>query len=211
MNGLNQYDWAAAADLYSDENLAISPASLELALLMTRTGAIGETSDEMKAALSMTDLSDEEILSACRRLMWRANTNGMEAANSLWMQKDSAFADSFISTSAESFMADAFGVDFFADAAGATDAINAWASDKTHSKIPEMNPEPLPADTRFVLINALYFLGDWEIPFKGSDDKADSPYSMAFILPAEGTEITAVMDELSEMGRRFAPRNGCFL
>ena len=243
VNGLNQYGWAAAADLYSDENLAISPASLELALLMTRTGAIGETSDEMKAALSMTDLTDEEILSACRQLMWRANTNGMEAANSLWMQKDYAFADSFISTSAESFMADAFGVDFFAAAAGATDAINAWASDKTHGKIPEMNPEPLPADTRLVLINALYFLGDWEtpftaensydqvfhgtkedtsaafmhdthnmlygetgtyqiisMPFKGSDDNADSPYSMAFILPAEGTEITAVMDELSEKG-----------
>jgi serpin B len=197
----------------------------------------------MKDALSMTDLSDEEILDACRQLMWRANTNGMEAANSLWMQKDYAFADSFIRACAESFMADAFAVDFLTDAAGATDAVNAWASDKTHGKIPEMNPEPLPTDTRLVLINALYFLGKWEIPFtsensydqvfhgskedadaefmhdthnmlygetdtyqmismpfKGSDDKADSPYSMAFILPAQGQDITGIMDELSEKG-----------
>jgi len=243
VSGMNQYGWTVASDLYNGENLAISPASLELAILMTRTGATGATADEMKKALSMSALSDEDILSSCKQLMWRANTNSMEAANSIWMQKDYSFSDAFIKSCTDNFMTDAFAVDFLNDAAGATDSINKWASDKTHGKIPEMNPAPLSADTRLVLINALYFLGDWEIPFtaensydqvfhgtkedasvkfmhdnrnmlytetpsyqmislpfKGAAETTDSPYSMAFILPSEGQDVTSVMKDLAANG-----------
>ena len=169
VSGMNQYGWTAASRLYNGKNLAISPASLELAILMTRAGAVGATADEMKTALSMSALSDEEILSSCKQLMWRLNTSGMEAANSIWMQSDYSFSDSFIKSCTGSFMADAFSVNFLTDPVGTTNLINKWASDKTNGKIPQMNPEPLPSDTRLVLINALYFLGDWTIPFKAED------------------------------------------
>ena len=237
---MNKYGLQVTSTLYDGQNIAVSPASLELAILMARTGAIGATSEEMKTALSMSGLSDDEILAACQQLMWRTNTNGMESANSLWMQKDYSFSSDFISTCNSKFMADAFAVNFMTDAKGATDAINTWASDKTHGKIEKMNATPLPSDTRLVLINALYFLGDWEnpfkaensynqtfhgtsndsdvsfmhdtntmlyaetsayqmisMPFKGAQGDADSPYSMAFILPKEGTDLTAVMDDLA--------------
>lgn len=244
VSGINQYGWTAAAKLYDGKNLALSPASLELALLMTRAGAVGETADEMKSALFMTGLSDEEILKAAKQLMWRANTNGMEAANSIWMQKDYGFSEDYIRTLNDSFMSDAFAVDFLNDAKSATDDINSWASDKTHGKIPEMNPAPLPADTKLVLVNALYFLGDWQnpfeandsykenfktadgdvetmfmhksdsdmlysetadyqiisMPFKGAEGEADSPYSMAFILPSEGSDINALMNTIAQSG-----------
>lgn len=250
VSGMNQYGWKVAANLYDGKNLAISPASLELAILMARAGASGTTAEEMKTALSMSSLSDEELLKACQQLMWRTNANGMEAANSLWMQKDYSFSEDYINTCMKNFMADAFAVDFLSNAAGATDAINQWASDKTHGKIPEMNPSPLSADTRLVLINALYFLGDWEnpfkaedtykqtfrgsqedadvsfmhssgdmlyaetpayqmvsIPFKGAEGEADSPYSMAFILPAEGQDMTAIMEDLAANGFSAAAKN----
>ena len=250
VSGMNKYGWNTASNLYDGKNLAISPASLELAILMARTGAVGATADEMKTALSMSSLSDEEILSACRQLMWRTNTNGMEAANSLWMQKDYSFSQDFITSCLKNFMADAFAVNFLTDAAGATDSINKWASDKTHGKISEMNPSPLPADTRLVLINALYFLGEWEnpftaensydqtfhgtekdadvsfmhskenmlysetpsyqmisMPFKGAEGEKDSPYSMAFILPAQGQDIKAMMNDLAVNGFTAAAAN----
>ena len=166
------------------------------------------------------------------------------------MQKDYSFSEDYINTCMKNFMADAFAVDFLNNAAGATDAINQWASDKTHGKIPEMNPSPLSSDTRLVLINALYFLGDWEnpfkaedtykqtfrgsqedadvsfmhsnddllyaetpayqmisIPFKGAEGKADSPYSMAFILPAEGQDMTAIMEDLAANGFSAAAKD----
>ena len=247
VSGINQYGWTAAAKLYSGKNLALSPASLELALLTTRAGAVGETADEMKSALFMTGLSDDEILKASKQLMWRANTNGMEAANSIWMEKDYGFSADYIRALNDSFMSDAFAVDFINDAKKATDDINSWASDKTHGKIPEMNPAPLPADTKLVLVNALYFLGDWQnpfeandsykenfktadgdvetmfmhkaeadmlysetagyqmisMPFKGAEGESDSPYSMAFILPAEGSDINELMNTIAEDG--FSP------
>ena len=247
VSGINQYGWTAAAKLYSGKNLALSPASLELALLMTRAGAINGTADEMKNALFMTGLSDDEILKASKQLMWRANTNGMEAANSIWMEKDYGFSADYIRALNDSFMSDAFAVDFINDAKKATDDINSWASDKTHGKIPEMNPAPLPADTKLVLVNALYFLGDWQnpfeandsykenfktadgdvetmfmhkaeadmlysetagyqmisMPFKGAEGESDSPYSMAFILPAEGSDINELMNTIAEDG--FSP------
>ena len=243
VTGINHYGWTAASLLYDGGNLAISPASLELAILMTRTGALGATAEEMKTALSMSALSDEEILSSCKQLMWRANTNGMTASNSIWMQNSYTFKEPFIKSCTDNFMSDAFLVDFQNDAAGATNSINKWSSDKTNGKIPEMNPEPLDPYTRLVLVNALYYLGDWEIPFEagktydqvfhgsqkdttipfmhdkremlysetpsyqmislpftGVTAKSDSPYSMAFILPAEGQDITSVMKDLASNG-----------
>lgn len=244
VGGINQYGWTAAAKLYDGKNLALSPASLELALLMTRAGAIGSTADEMKSALFLSDMSDDDILKASKQLMWRANTNGMEAANSVWMQKDYGFSEDYIRTLNDAFMSDAFSVDFLKDAKSATDAINSWASDKTHGKIPEMNPSPLPTDTKMVLVNALYFLGHWQdpfeaadsykqnfktaggdvetmfmhkseanmlysetkdyqmisMPFKGAEGDADSPYSMAFILPAEGSDLNDLMNTIAKDG-----------
>ena len=243
VSGTNQFGWTAVSKLFTQDNIAISPASLELAILMTRSGADGATADEIRDALSLSGMTDDQILAACQQLMWRTNTNGMEDANSIWMQKDYMFSDRFVQTCTDTFMADANVVDFQRASKDATDQINQWASDKTHGKIAKMNPSPLPDDTRMVLVNALYFLGDWEtpfiaqntsdqtfhgtksdadvpfmhdqrsmlysktsayqmisLPFKGAKGEADSPFSMAFILPAEGQDITAVMNSLAVDG-----------
>ena len=243
VSGMNQYGLTAASQLYDGGNLAVSPASLELAILMTRTGAVGATAAEMKTALSMSSLSDEDILAACKQLMWRMNSNGLVAANSIWMQKEYPFSDTFINSCTTNFFSDAYIVDFITDSRGATDSINNWASKITNGKIPDVNPEPLDPYTRLVLVNALYFLGDWKtpftaehnydqtfhgtqkdttvtfmhdkremlyaetpsyqmvsLPFTGAADKAESPYSMAFILPAEGHDVTALMNDLASTG-----------
>mgnify|MGYP000921219189 FL=1 len=139
---------------------------------MTRAGAIDNTAAEMAAALGMSGLSDDEILSACSQLMWRANTDGMEAANSIWMKQGYGFNPDYVDICTGDFMADAAEVDF-ADTK-TTDRINEWASDKTHGRIDKMNEQPLPADTVMVLVNALYFLGEWVQPFKANDTWQES-------------------------------------
>ena len=164
-SGLNRYGFDVLLDLYNGENIAVSPASLELALLMTAMGASGKTKDEMIDVLRMTGLSDEEIRSSVAQLMWRTNNNGMEAAYSLWMQKDYGFGKPFLDICTGDFMADLYNVDYKTDYEGARDAINAWANDKTHGKIPEIISDEVTYDTRLVLVNALYFLGEWETSF----------------------------------------------
>ena len=165
-SGVNTFGFNAASLLYDpDSNLALSPASIELALLMTRSGAAGDTAQEISAALCQNGQDDEAILDACRSLMWRANTGGMEAANSIWLSDAHTFSDGFIDTCLNDFMADAMPLVI----PGATDEINAWISEKTHGKIDKLLEEELPDITQIVLCNALYYLGEWAQPFESND------------------------------------------
>lgn len=175
-SGLNRYGLSVLLDLYDGENISVSPASLELALLMTATGATGKTRDEMLSSLQMTGIPEEDILSSVAQLMWRANNNSMEAANSLWLQDGYGFARKYLDICGGDFMADLFTVDYTADAAGATERINEWAEDKTHGKIEKILDEDLDESTRLVLVNALYFLGDWVTPFEANNTWDDTFY-----------------------------------
>ncbi len=175
VNAVNGFGFKAASLLYDTENnFAFSPSSIELALCMTRAGAAGDTAAAMATTLGLTDLSDEAIIDACRSLMWRANTGGMEAANAIWLSKEYTFSDDFVNTCTEEFMADAFPLVI----PGAKDAVNGWAKEKTHGRISDIISEELPDETRIVLANALYYLGDWERPFDANntwDDVFTSP------------------------------------
>jgi serpin B len=166
VSGINSFGFKSAGLLYNtDENLALSPVSLELALAMTRTGASGVTAEEMAAALGLEGIADEDIVSACRSLMWRSNTGGMEAANSLWLAEGEHFSEEFLRGCADDFMSDAFPLVI----PGAMDDINAWADEKTHGRINDIIKKELSPDIALVLCNALYYLGDWEQPFEAND------------------------------------------
>ncbi|MGI5848964.1 MAG: serpin family protein [Christensenellales bacterium] len=165
VEGINAFGFDTVRTLYDTQNnLAFSPISVELALAMTRTGALGNTAQEIAQALHIDKLTDDQIIDACRSLMWRANTGGMEAANAIWLSNEYTFSDNFIGTCTNDFMADAMPLKI----PGAMDAINAWANEKTHGKIKSILEQELDPMTRIVLCNALYFLGDWEIPFKSN-------------------------------------------
>ena len=57
-------------------------------------------------------------------------------------------------------------VDFERDAEAARTAINQWVEKKTKQKIRNLIPPgSLPALTRLVLVNAVYFKGSWTLPF----------------------------------------------
>ena len=184
VSGINTFGFNAADILYTtDKNLALSPVSITLALLMTRTGAAGDTVQEMADALGQSGLRDDDILNACRSLMWRANTGGMEAANSIWLNDAYQFSDGFVDTCLNDFMADAMPLKI----PGATDNINAWISDNTQGKIEKLLEQELPAQTDIVLCNALYYLGEWVLPFEHNDT-----YDEEFITP-DGSVTTTFM------------------
>ncbi len=231
---VNGFGFNTAKALYqTDKNLALSPAGMELALCMTYTGAAGDTAAEMAQVLGISGLKDSDITSACRALMWRVNTGGMEAANAIWLSDKYTFSDAFVNTCANDFFADAYPLII----PGAKDAINKWAEDKTHGRVKDIVTEELPIESRIVLANALYYLGDWALPFeandtydeefaapsgsvktafmhsdrsvpyyknddfsmitlnfKGSDD--EGKYAMAFLLPAEGSDVKSLLQKL---------------
>jgi len=182
VSGMSSFGFSAASRLYKeDDNLALSPISITLALCMARAGAQGETKDEMTAALGLSGLSDEQITAACKSLMWRANTGGMEAANALWLLRGYEYKEGYIQTCTDDYMADLKPLAI----PGAMEAVNEWAKEKTHGRIRRILSEELPRDTRLMITNALYYLGDWEKPFyeSGTYDREFHAPSGALTVP----------------------------
>jgi len=181
VSGMGSFGLSAASRLYKeDENLALSPVSITLALCMARAGAQGETKEEMTRALGLSGLTDEQITASCKALMWRANTGGMEAANALWLLSDYEYKEDYIKTCTEEYMADLKPLAI----PGAMKDVNAWAREKTHGKIDSILSEEPSPDTRMIITNALYYLGDWELPFEANDT-----YDQEFFAPSAAVTV----------------------
>ncbi|MBE3069917.1 MAG: serpin family protein [Planctomycetes bacterium] len=170
---------AFACDLYGrlagePGNLFLSPYSVSSALAMTWAGARGETAAEMAAALELPpgwQTAPDEAHAAFDAFSGRLNAEGkpyaMAVANSLWGQKGYEFVPEFLGLLARHYGAGLEQVDFAKDTEGARKTINAWVEKKTKDRIKDLIPPgTLQALTRLVLVNAIYFKGTWESPFK---------------------------------------------
>jgi serpin B len=67
---------------------------------------------------------------------------------------------------------------------GAMKDVNAWAREKTHGKIDSILSEEPSPDTRMIITNALYYLGDWELSFVANDT-----YDQEFFTPSAAATV----------------------
>jgi serpin B len=196
MQGATNFDVAAKATnelgvalhrqlATGDENLCISPYSIESALAMTFAGADGETRTEMARVLhlindgtvpaSFTALqhSLEEMSAKTAALVKESKKFGgpsepitLNIANRLFAQKDYAFRPAYLSLVKQNFGGAFEPIDFVADPAAATQRINKWVGDQTHDRIRDLIPGgALDKTTRLVLANALYLKAPWASEF----------------------------------------------
>jgi len=182
---------AFALDLYAQVrgqsgNLFFSPYSISAALAMTYAGAQGQTETEMAEALHF-GLPQSQLHAAFNHLDLelesRAETEPDEdtqpfrlnIANSIWGQQDYHFETPFLDTLAVNYGAGLRLLDFIADPEGAREAINAWVSQQTEERIPELLAEgTIQPDIRLVLTNAIYFTAAWASPFEPENTQAGS-------------------------------------
>jgi len=146
------------------ENILISPLSIETAMYMAANGAEDETLAEIRNALEFGDFYPsginaqfEKIISAIEQdASEETFLNSSQAAfyNPELFEMD----DNFKSSLEDFYQADVFDDQFNIE------AINGWANEKTNGRIPKVL-EKIEADEFMFLLNALYFLGDWEYPF----------------------------------------------
>jgi serpin B len=207
-----------STDLYAilertEGNLVFSPYSAAVALAMTRNGAAGETLDQMSAVLHANQAGDLDAgLNAIDQALatrpgeykWADETVKLElaTANQLWGQRDYPFHDAFLDKLAASYGAGIRLVDYIKATEDARKAINAWVSDQTRERIPELIPEGvLDSDTRLVLTNAIYLNAPWMHRFN-KDATAPGPFTRL-----EGSTVEARLMRLSEE-LRFAKGSG---
>ncbi|MEW5702827.1 MAG: serpin family protein [Candidatus Zixiibacteriota bacterium] len=155
------------------ENVFISSASVALALTMTYNGASGETQTAMADALELSGMPRDEINAANADLLsLLADPDPdvrLAVANSLWARKGIDFDAGFLARNQEFFAAEIRALDFTNPSAA--DTINAWVSEKTRERIPEIVSPPISRATVLFLINAIHFKGMWTYQFDESQTR----------------------------------------
>ena len=169
----------------ADENLCISPYSIETALAMTFAGADGDTRTEMArvlhlgsdpgafASFSALQHSLEEMSAKTAELVKQSKKFGgptepitLNIANRLFAQKGYAFREAFLSLVKQNFGGAFEPIDFVANPVAATQHINKWVADQTRDRIRDLIPRgALDKTTRLVLANALYLKAPWANEF----------------------------------------------
>jgi len=156
------------------DNIFVSPTSLYSALLLAYNGASGETKEDFSELLDITEWTEEEVNETMYVLAdrLRKDTNDMEVttANSLWLADTYTFQTDYKKTMETYFDAHMEAMDKTDDASA--DKINKWVQNKTNDKIEEIIEPPLQSNFVALLVNVLYFNGNWqfEFPEEGTED-----------------------------------------
>src|SRR5882724_10465527 len=176
-----------------NENLCLSPYSIESALAMTFGGADGQTRAEMARVLHFPDDGDavpasfaslqrslEELTKETAKIAEESKETAgpgepiiLTIANRLFAQRGYDFRESFLTLVRQNYGAAFELLDFVHDASRATQHINKWVADQTRDRIRDLIPaNALNETTRLVLANALYLKAPWADSFS---EKATQP------------------------------------
>jgi serpin B len=131
-----------------------------------------------------------------RQLNEVENTRGLElnVANGLWGQKDHPFLPAFLDAAAKTYQANLGQADFRTRPEPAREAINGWVGQKTRGKITELlQPGVVDKATRLVLVDAIYFKGQWARQFNESNT-ADAPFSVTAERRVQGRLMNLTAD-----------------
>ncbi len=149
------------------ENVLVSPFSAALALTMTGTGAEGQTRDAILSTLHQDGRDPLALAGAYGRLLSGLRdadpTIELDIANSIWHRTELAVRQDFIEENRSTLEAEVSALDFARPDASAI--INQWVAKKTHNKINQIVDNPMDPSKYMLLINALYFKGDWSSRF----------------------------------------------
>ena len=164
---------------YSTEggNILFSPYSISTALSMTYEGARGKTAKEMKAVFHFVE-EPSERRPAVARIFNVLNSEDREytlhTVNALWMQEGYPILKEYIDTVADYYGGEANLLNFAGAPEESRVIINDWVEERTNDRIKDLFPpgtiHPL---TRLVLTNAIYFRGDWLIPFDEEETRKE--------------------------------------
>jgi serpin B len=176
-----------AADLYNllkDEkkgkNVFFSPYSISTAVAMTHAGARGKTAAEIQTVLHLEGGQDQ-ILGGYAGLTGYLNAAAkdgdfaLSVANAFYGQQGYGFQKDYITTVQDKFSANLFEVDFKGAANRSRQQINLWVEKQTNEKIKAlMPPRSVTSNTRLVLVNAIYFKGEWRSTFNEHSTRDDT-------------------------------------
>ncbi|XP_010643187.1 serpin B3 isoform X2 [Fukomys damarensis] len=240
MSSLSEANIKFTLDLFQElrnatGNIFFSPTSITAQLAMVYLGAKGKTAQEIEKVLhfsEITEKSKEKTLTnqgetsgslhlQFQKLLteWNKLTDAYElkSANKIYKQKSLQLFQEYLDDLKNFYLTDVESVDFENETEESRKKINTWVEKQTHDKIKEIFPQgSLHSDAKLILVNAVYFKGDWIMKFEGKDTverkfwlnkdvqakMLEMPYkgkalSMVVLLPNEVDGLQQLEDKLT--------------
>ncbi|XP_077608365.1 serpin I2 [Crocuta crocuta] len=162
-------DLYQAICLSHKDNIIFSPLGTTLVLGMVQLGAKGHARQQIRQALKLQENSTGEEFSVLKSFFSAISERKQEftfnLANALYLQEGFTVKEQYLHSNKEFFQSAIKLVDF-QDAKASAETISTWVESKTDGKIKDMfSGEEFGPLTRLVLVNAIYFKGDWKQKF----------------------------------------------
>ncbi|XP_008059479.1 serpin I2 [Carlito syrichta] len=162
-----------AVSLSHKNNVVFSPLGITLILGMIQLGAKGKAQQQLRETLRLQETSAGEELSVLKSFFSAISEKKQEftfnLASALYLQEGFAVKEQYLHDNEEFFQSAIKLVDF-QEAKACAEMISTWVESKTDGKIRDMfSGEEFGPLTRLVLVNAIYFKGDWKQKFRRED------------------------------------------
>jgi len=164
----------------ADDNVFFSPYSLSTAMAMLYAAAEGETKAQIQKTFHYpTPTTLNPNSAALYNQFNKPNPDHkLATVNDLWMQQGLTPTKSYIDTVQRYYSGQVTALDFEGSPDPARQTINKRIAEKTKQMIPELLPKgSIKSDTAVVLTNAIYFKGDWTLPFTAERTSAQPFYN----------------------------------
>ncbi|KAM6971413.1 leukocyte elastase inhibitor-like isoform 2-T2 [Tautogolabrus adspersus] len=189
-------------------NIFYSPFSISSALAMVMLGARANTAAQMSECLK-TQECQEEVHASFSQLLSELNKAdapyALNVANRLYGEQSYQFVEDFLGSTKKHYEAELESVDFISGFEAARVNINSWVESKTQGKIKDVLAQGVVDSlTRLVLVNAIYFKGNWDKKFQES-----STQDAKFRLNKNETKTVKMMHQKAKFPLTFIPEGSC--
>ncbi|KAK4881756.1 hypothetical protein RN001_005075 [Aquatica leii] len=154
-------------------NALICPLSADIALAMSLMGARGETQRQLAAGTHLPP-HPNKLKATFAEVIPKLESSDkytFELANKIYVQNTFKIHQEYRQNVVNHFKADIENINF-KQKDNAVLTVNKWVSEKTHNTIQGIiEPKHLNDDTRLLLLNAIYFKGQWIKGFKIENTK----------------------------------------
>ncbi|XP_046527826.1 serpin B3-like [Equus quagga] len=189
MNSLSEANTHFALDLFQQfkksekDNIFYSPLSITSALAMTYLGAQGNTALQMGKVFHFNKVADntrersttthveklgnvhDQFQKLLTELMKPTDAYELSIANRLYGEKKFQFQQEYVENVKKFYLAGVESADFINAAEESRKKINSWVESQTNGKIKDLLPYGSLSSAILVLVNAVYFKGQWDKKF----------------------------------------------
>ena len=200
---LNMFKQIASEN--ANSNIFFSPFSISSALGLVLLGSRGNTSQQITQAFSLdNDVALEDIHGALKYLQRELVSIDedkylLHIANRMFVHKAYQLLESFQAESSFFYYTQTNYLDFESETDSSREFINRWVENETKDKIQDLlQPGILSRDTRLVMVNAIYFKGNWASKFAHR-----STTTRQFFVSETKTEMVNMMHQAGNFQNAF--------